>query len=156
TSEYIEKTKAEMPVMPGEWRSRLSSLGLATPQIETLLEAEVEFDRFSFLPLLEANLKDKELAQFLVNWHVNVFIPLMREGTFKAGDLQSLTLERAIYDLLKANKLSSTNAKSLFEDLVKSESLPGNIEKYAEEKGYIQVSDEGEVAKIVEKVLAEN
>ena len=34
--------------------------------------------------------------------------------------------------------------------------MPENIEKFDEEKGYMQVSDEGEITKIVQHVLAEN
>jgi aspartyl-tRNA(Asn)/glutamyl-tRNA(Gln) amidotransferase subunit B len=155
-TKYIDDIKAEMPVMPDEWRQRLSSLGLDKAQVETLLDAEIEFERLSFLPMLEDNLEKPEVAKFLANWYVNVLIPLIRDDKFKLGDSDHLKLELAIHELLKNNKLSSTNAKALFEEIASTDKLPNNVEEYAQEKGYIQVSDEGEIAKIVEKVLADN
>jgi aspartyl-tRNA(Asn)/glutamyl-tRNA(Gln) amidotransferase subunit B len=153
---YIAKIKAEMPVMPDEWRKRLSSLGVDRAQIETLLEGEVEDDAVSYLGNIEANLGTPELAKFLANWYVNVMIPLVREGKFKLGDDKHLELEEAIYNLVKSNKLSSTNAKQLFTDVALAGTLPSDLEEYATDKSYIQVSDEGEIAKIVEQVLSEN
>ena len=65
-----------------------------------------------------------------------------------------MALESAIYELSDANKLSSTNAKILFRELADLDELP-NIETYATDKGYIQVSDEGAIAAIVDEVLAD-
>lgn len=42
------------------------------------------------------------------------------------------------------------------ENLLRESEFPQDVEKYAVQKGLIQVSDEGEIAKIVEKVLGEN
>jgi len=156
TDEYIEQVRAEMPTMPSEWRERLSGLGLSQRQIETLLDAEVEFEGVSFLPLIEANLSDTDLARFIANWNVNVFIPFVREGVMKLGKADHLRAEVETYNLLKANKLSSTNAKQLFADLIASDHLPEDIEKFAEDKGYIQQSDEGAILAIVDQVLADN
>ncbi len=148
----IEKTMARMP---GEWRNKLQSLGLDSRQTETLLEAELEGD-IKYLGLIEQHLNEPELAKFLANWNVNVMIPLVREEKFKLASTDHLRLETAIYELVKAGKLSSTSAKSLFAEIAGHDTLPADIEKFATEQGYIQVSDEGEIAKIVEKVLADN
>jgi aspartyl-tRNA(Asn)/glutamyl-tRNA(Gln) amidotransferase subunit B len=153
---YIASVRAEMPVMPDEWRQRLAGLGLSRHQIETLLDAEVEFEHVSFLPLIESNMDDPELAKFIANWNVNVLIPIVREGSLKLGKEHHMRAETEIYNLIQANKLSSTNAKALFSDLVQLEKLPDTIEKFAEEKGYIQQSDEGEIIKIVDQVLTDN
>ncbi len=154
--DYIDKIKAEMPPMPDEWRERLSSLGMDKSQIETLLEGEIENEAITYLGNIELHLDDPDKAKFLANWYVNSMIPLVREGEFKLGNDKHLTLEIAIYDIIKAGKLSSTNAKQLFIELAAQETLPEDIQKYAAEKGYIQVSDEGEIAKIVEQVIADN
>ena len=52
TDEYIEEIKAEMPVMPDEWRERLGSLGLDKATVETLIEAEVEDAQVKCMPLI--------------------------------------------------------------------------------------------------------
>jgi aspartyl-tRNA(Asn)/glutamyl-tRNA(Gln) amidotransferase subunit B len=153
---YIDKIKAAMPIMPDEWRKRLASLNLNQDQIETLLEAEAESEYIRYLELIEAYLDSPETAKFLANWYVNVKIPLVREGKINLEFSIQRKLELAVYELVKANKLSSTNAKALFIELADAESLPTDIEAFATEKGYIQVSDEGEIAKIVEQVIKDN
>lgn len=153
---YVETVRAEMPVMPDEWRQRLSGLGMDKRQVEILLESEIEFEQVAFLDLIDANLNDKELAKFLANWNVNVFIPLVRDGKLKLGNDKHMALEKAIYDLLKANKLSSTNAKALFEELIGLESLPVDIAQYATDKGLVQESDEAAITAVVKQVLADN
>jgi aspartyl-tRNA(Asn)/glutamyl-tRNA(Gln) amidotransferase subunit B len=154
--QYIETIRREMPVMPDAWRQRLSGLGLDGSQINILLESELEFEQVKILSLIEASLDNKDLAKFLANWNVNVFIPLVREGKLKLGQDKHLTLETAIYDLVKANKLSSTNAKVLFEELAGQDALPDDITQYAESKGLLQESDEGAIMIIVKQIVADN
>lgn len=155
-AEYVDKIRSEMPIMPNEWRERLSKLGLNYAQIETLLEGEIENEAYSYLPNIEQHFDQPDFVKFLANWYVNVMIPLVRDDKFKLSGDAHLQLEKEIYELLSVNKLSSTNAKSLFAKVSEFGTLPENIENFATEHGFIQVSDEGEIAKIVEQVLAEN
>jgi aspartyl-tRNA(Asn)/glutamyl-tRNA(Gln) amidotransferase subunit B len=155
---FIEKIRSEMPVMPDEWRKRLKELDLNESNINTLLEAEVEDDHVSYLTLLEDNLANKDIAKFLANWYVNVHIPLQSEGKIKlelSTDI-ARTMYLAIYELSKQGKLSSTKAKELITNLLSSNELPSDIEAYAQDNGYIQVSDEAELVKVVDQVLADN
>jgi aspartyl-tRNA(Asn)/glutamyl-tRNA(Gln) amidotransferase subunit B len=156
TDDYIADVKAEMPTLPDEWRNRLSTLGLTKTQVETLLDAEIEFESVSFLPLIEANLTKPHLAKFIANWNVNVFVPLVRSGQLKLDKADHLRLEVAIYSLIDAHKLSSTSAKLLFADLIGREFLPTEIETFAAENGYIQESDEDAILAIVKRILTEN
>ncbi|HSX53334.1 MAG TPA: Asp-tRNA(Asn)/Glu-tRNA(Gln) amidotransferase subunit GatB [Patescibacteria group bacterium] len=158
TKTYIDKIAAEMPALPDDWRKRLNSLGLNTSYIDTLLQAEVEDERFSYLALIEDNLSHPEIAKHLANWFVNVEIPLRQEhkASDDMKDSQRPDMYIQIYELAKANKLSSTNAKTLLSNLLIEGIKPENIEEYAQEQGYIQVSNESEIAKIVEEVIKEN
>jgi aspartyl-tRNA(Asn)/glutamyl-tRNA(Gln) amidotransferase subunit B len=61
-----------------------------------------------------------------------------------------------IYDLNETGSLNSNRAKDLIEDILKSDAPITDIEKYASDKGYIQVSDESEITEIVRQVLADN
>lgn len=155
---YIAEVKAEMPVMPDEWRERLAGLGLDNAQTNTLLDAEVEEEAYSYLPLIEEHLGDKEFAKTLANWLVNIEIPYRRDTETHTSlkDVERSELYSAVYALVKADKLSSTNVKALILDVLGGDVLPESIEVFASEKGYIQVSDEGEIAKIVTQVIADN
>lgn len=154
--EYITTIKKAHKAMPVDWRNNLAKVGADRDSIETLLDAEADYNQLGFLELVEQNIEDKEKAIFLINWNVNNFVPLLRDESSKLGNVDYKTIETTLYDLIKAQKLSSTNAKTLFVDLVREEKLPSDIEKYAQEKGYIQVSDEATIEKIVASVLAAN
>jgi aspartyl-tRNA(Asn)/glutamyl-tRNA(Gln) amidotransferase subunit B len=155
---YIEEVRAEMPIMPEQWRERLKDFELASPQIETLIEAEVVDEQIGYLPLIEAHMDNKNLTKFLANWFVNLEIPLRREDQHlgKLNNEQRSQAYLSVFELFNSSKLSSTNLKALLSDLLKSDKLPENIEAYAEQEGYIQVSNESEIAEIVSRVIAEN
>lgn len=158
TKAFIDKVEAEMPVLPAEWRRRLQKLGMDSSFTDTLLEAEIEDEQYGYLPIIEEHLEDKGLAKQLANWFVNVEIPMRRDGM--ADDSIKDTVRSEIYldvyELIKAKKLSSTSAKGLLATLFKEGIKPENIEKYAEEQGYIQVSNVKEIEKIVKDVIASN
>jgi aspartyl-tRNA(Asn)/glutamyl-tRNA(Gln) amidotransferase subunit B len=158
TEDYINEVRAEMPVMPDEWRERLADIGIDGAQIEELLDIEVEDERYSYLPLINEFLDNPGLAKFLANWFVNVELPFRRDNQKEVSlkDGERVELYTQVYELTKADKLSSTNAKALIIDVLKENVLPEDIELFATEKGYIQVSDENEIAAIVAKVIAEN
>ena len=156
---YIARVKAEMPIMPDEWRKRLSGFVTDTSIIETLIDNEVASDQISYLPLIEEVGSDAGFVKALANWLVNIEIPLRstdkpQVGTLK--DVQRLELYQAVYVLVAENKLSSTNAKNVLLAVLALDVLPSSIEKYAQEQGYIQESDEAAIAEIVKTVLADN
>ncbi len=155
---FIEKVKGEMPVMPAEWAKRLQDLGLDPSQTDTLLEAELDDEAVSYLEPIKQSINDKTFAKQLANWFVNIEIPLRRsEGALnKEGTAMRLAFYKTVYDLSKKGMLSSTNAKILINDLLASNEFPDAVASHAEQQGFIQVSDEGEIAKIVDQVLLEN
>ncbi|MDB5164078.1 MAG: gatB [Candidatus Saccharibacteria bacterium] len=155
---WITLIEKNMPVMPAEWRQRLSGLGLDSQQISTLFDAQEETNA-DYLSLIEANLEDKERAKTYANWIVNYEIPFRRAIPGGLNDHSSRwPVYDQLYNLQVKNKLSSNSVKALMIELLKLHKvqLPVSIEKYAEEKGYIQVSDEAEIEAIVKEVIQEN
>jgi len=59
-----------------------------------------------------------------------------------------------MFDLQEAGKISSTNAKKIFTELFDKDEC--NVEDYAKSSGYIQESDEGAIAAIVDEILADS
>ena len=155
SDEEIATIQSSVPRLSSQWRKLLQQLGLNYLQIETLLDAENEYrGRIAFLDSIEKAMSDINKAKFIANWDVNMFIPILREEAFVPSEIDYSALEISIYELLEQNKLSSTNAKLLFSDLVRSDYLP-EIEQYATEKGYIQNSDEDVISMIVDEVLSD-
>lgn len=162
TDDMIQVVREEMPPMPDEWRQRLSGLGLDKPAMELLLEVELDDPGVSYLALIEEVISDKDFAKTLANWFVNVEVPLRtaEDTGFNNTALTNqgrLHVYRAVYDLQKAGKLSSTGVKSLL-SLIFTETNQqiADVEGFAKQHNLIQESDEGEIAKIVSKVLEEN
>lgn len=156
----IDSVEAAMPVMPAEWRRRLSSLGLDSAQIATLLESDVEHAEISYLALIEEVIAEKDFAKMLANWFVNLEIPLrhdeahtMNEAITNQGRLH---LYKATYDLVKGGKLSSSNAKQLLSKVLTGSEQIQDVEAFAKQHNLIQESDEGALIKVVDQVLAEN
>jgi aspartyl-tRNA(Asn)/glutamyl-tRNA(Gln) amidotransferase subunit B len=155
---FIEQVKAEMPVMPAEWAKRLAELGLDLSQTDTLLEAELDDEAVNYLELIEQSMDDKTFAKQLANWFVNIEIPMRRSDDARntEDNPKKLAFYKAVFELSKDGKLSSTNAKSLINDILAANEYPEDVASHAERQGFIQVSDEGEIAKIVAEVLSEN
>lgn len=155
TDEEISKIQANIPILPFEWRKILADLGLDYAQIETLLFAENEYKKkISLLDEVKQCYEKGEIdiAKHLANWRINMLIPILREESCKFNKNNNFKLEIDIYSLLKENKLSSTNAKILFREIIVMDELP-NVEKYAEDKGYLQVSDDSFIIDVVDDVL---
>src|SRR5690606_14242738 len=127
-------------------------------QTSTLLEAEVEEGGTHYLQIIDALSEQKDTAKSAANLMVNVEIPLRRSGKVAASmnDEERQQLYEGIIGLAKAGKLISTGSKSLLETILTSGAKPKAIEQYAEQQGFIQVSDEKEIAAIVKEVISNN
>ncbi len=150
------RVQKELPILPHEWRRRLSSLGLTQSHSETLLEADIEDEAVSYLTLIEQELKNRAYAAALANWFVNLEIPLRREGkaTSQHTNERRAELYQAVYQLVQADELSSTGAKALLSELFTSGVNPADIARFARDEGYAQVSDAAAIEAIVKEVLA--
>jgi len=163
TDELIASVQAGMPIMPDEWRARLQKLGMDEAQIATLLEGDIEDPSVRYLPLIEEVGDQPEFSKALANWFVNLELPLRHDESVKVNTTTNqarLSVYRSVFELVKANKLSSSNAKEL---LIKFFTLPTaaanghfSVEDFAKQHNLIQESDEAAIAKIVADVLAAN
>jgi len=155
---YIEAIRDSMPVMPAAWRERLMTLGLDRAQIDTILEAEVESAEVHYLPLIETSMSNEAFARQLSHWFVNIEVPLRRREQIKTGhtDTERHAFYAALFLLLEQNQMSSTNAKALITKVLQSGEYPIDVTGYADQQGFVQVSDETMVAGAVMQVLNEN
>ncbi|MCA9344698.1 Asp-tRNA(Asn)/Glu-tRNA(Gln) amidotransferase subunit GatB [Candidatus Saccharibacteria bacterium] len=156
--DYIAIIKASMPLLPGNWRESLKSIGLDATQTEILIENEVLSDEVNYLDIIKQNKADKCLTKLIANWMVNIEIPLRKETETELNNntKQRNTIYLEIAKLYNDKKLSSSNAKLLLGELLGHNNLPDSIEKYANEQGLIQVSDSKEIEALVLQVLKDN
>lgn len=155
---YISEIEKRMPVMPEMWREILNKLSISKKHVELLLETEVQNDDITYLPFIEEVISDKPKAKQLINWLINIEIPLTQSQgpPLVPQSARWALLYEPVYRLVTSGKLSSSNAKLLIEKLLRMEKLPRSVEEYSKEQDLIQVSDEGEIEKIVAEVIEQN
>jgi len=158
--DYISKIESEMPRMPDEWRDLLSRAGIDRLQSEILLDVQIEFNE-DYLNLVASEPENHKKAKTFANWIINLEVPLRRSKLEQGKNIGINAKVRAdafayVYDLTESKEVNSNQATALITDLLLLNDIPKDIKAYAEEKGYIQVSDEGEIAAIVDKVISQN
>ncbi len=159
---YIDGIKAQMPKLPQDYRAELNSIGVDAKTVEDII-AVPETARTVSRVLADAGASHARRVAFWLLQPVSdeevtpVGIPAAAEasvlevgGTFTVDSDEKLI---KLSEMVEAKKLSSTAAKEVLAELAKTGEDP---EKIAVAKNLLQVSDEGEVAKIVAQVLAEN
>jgi aspartyl-tRNA(Asn)/glutamyl-tRNA(Gln) amidotransferase subunit B len=120
-----------------------------------MIDNQADSPELQYLEFIEQNLTDKDFAKWVTNSFVNIIEPL-RIGSKKFVKLEWVDTLPVVYKLINDDKLSSSRAKDLIQDIFTLGSVPKDIEEFATGKGYIQVSDEGEITKIVDQVLKDN
>jgi aspartyl-tRNA(Asn)/glutamyl-tRNA(Gln) amidotransferase subunit B len=148
TDEQIEDYKASMPMLPNDFRNIFKEIGLTQEVIEDIIAVPETAKTLGRVYGLADASHAKRVAFWLLQpqseSEEDVVSP-ERKGT----DQQLIALSQMVAD----NKLSSTAAKEVLAELFKTGNDP---DKIAESKNLLQVSDEGAIAEIVTKVLAEN
>lgn len=162
---FVSNIESQMPKMPSEWRSILSEKGFDDQTIETILDKGADDDVY-LRRLNEYINHDPEFAKFVVKFQLND-LPALEKSILRqtstslidgAGSTRSeLSLEqyKTVYKLVKEGRLNSSKARNLIFDLM-GMTPDTDIEEHAVKHDYIQVSDKGEIEKIVAEVLAEN
>jgi aspartyl-tRNA(Asn)/glutamyl-tRNA(Gln) amidotransferase subunit B len=149
TEEYITAVAAEMPLLPNDYRDIFKNMSIDGPVIEDIIAVP----ETAKLVARVYKSDGPEHARRIAFW-------LMQPASDDISDT-SATVEAAIPDdlfvklseMVAANKLSSTAAKEVLSEMLKTS---GDPEAIATEKNLIQVSDEGAIAQIVAQVLSEN
>jgi aspartyl-tRNA(Asn)/glutamyl-tRNA(Gln) amidotransferase subunit B len=151
TDDFIAKIKAEMPELPDDYRQKFQKINIDAKVIEDIIAVPETAKLVS--RILAAS--DAEHARRVTFWMMqpqsdepeNLEVNI-GEG-LKPSEASLIKLSQMVSD----NKLSSTAAKEVLAELLKS---GGDPEEVAAAKNLLQVSDEGEIAGIVKQVLNDN
>lgn len=150
SEEDIEAATESMPEMPASIRKKLRDIGLDGSQVETLLSRE----ELVGLQLEVTEAATEEQARRVANWLTGEVQAVVSEPNYDwsqfALDSKRLIMLSAMID---NKKLSSTGAKDVLLEMMVTD---GDPEKIAESKNLLQVSDEGEIEKIVDQVITGN
>lgn len=147
---YIKKIKVSMPDMPDVLRDKLAHLKLDVSVIETLVDA-MPAGRFILTLLDEAAPEDMKR---IANWLASDVQALVSEEkvAWETAHLDATSFIQ-LSNMVATDEISSTGAKSVLATLVEHGGNPLTI---AKERDLLQVSDEGEIEKIVAHVIEAN
>ena len=149
TQERLEKINAEMPEFADQKAKRFMEEYKLNDKEATTLSSEQELAEY-----YEEIIKITNDARMSANWVLTEVLRVLKEKNIEIEQF-SITAENIgkLINLIKSNVISSKIAKEIFEILLVEDKDPEIIVK---EKGLVQITDNSEIEKIVEQVLAEN
>jgi aspartyl-tRNA(Asn)/glutamyl-tRNA(Gln) amidotransferase subunit B len=148
TDEYIAQIKAEMPKLPDNYRRIFAEIGLDAKVAEDIIAVTETAIRVARVYEIADASHAKRVAFWLLQPQ-NDDEQTTEETETKASDEQLIALSQMVAD----NKLSSTAAKDVLAELLRTGQ---DAEVIAKTKNLLQVSNEGEIIKIVDQVLSDN
>ena len=145
--QYIADIKAEMPELPDDYRQKFGALDMEPAVIADIIAVPET-----------AKLVSRILEQSTAEHARRVAFWMMQPASDEIDEKETATAVSdehliKLSQLVADNKLSSTAAKEVLQSLLQKDDDP---EAIAQAKNLLQVSDEGEIAKIVTQVLADN
>lgn len=134
---FVQSVAEEMPLLPDAIRKRLQSIAVDEKVVEDVLDREPQ-DVLRMLEVLDVH--GAVAARRAVFWLLETgWIDVRRDGVLS--------------DMIDSGEISTSAAKTIRETMADSVEMPLDI---ARRMGLLQVSDEGEMAKIVDTVLHEH
>jgi aspartyl-tRNA(Asn)/glutamyl-tRNA(Gln) amidotransferase subunit B len=144
---YIESVKADMPALPDDYRKTLADMGIDPKTASDIVAVPDTAMSVSRVYGAAGASHAKRVAFWLLRPQSDEL-----ENADAKVDISIPKLIK-ISQMVEDNKLSSTAAKTVFDEMLISGNDP---ELIANEKNLIQESDESAIIAIVDKVLAEN
>ena len=149
TESRLSNVKDEMPEFADEKAKRFINEYKLNEMEAATLSSEQELAEY-----YEEVVKVSDDARLAANWVLTEILRVLKEKNISIEEF-SVEPENIgkLIKLIKADTISSKIAKDVFEILLSENKDPEIIVK---EKGLVQITDNGEIEKIVEQVLAEN
>ncbi len=149
SEEYIKNIEDNLPELPEVRKARyISDLKLPEYDAGIITSSKALSDFFE-----EAS-KECNNPKAVSNWIMTDIIRIAREMDIDYSDLP-FTAKRfaSLIKLIDSGAISNTIGKKVFEDMLESNKDPEEIVK---EKGLLQISDEGAIKEVVDRVVAAN
>ncbi len=153
---WVEELRASLPELPDARRARyMREYGLSAQDANTLTEDKVLGDYFEQVVAVSTTQNRAARAKAAANLTLNDVARLLKAHFVSISEnLLTPAASANLLDLLDANRITGKQAKDIVEEAFLSGKMP---EAIVEEKG-IQppISDEGELIRIIEEVIASN
>lgn len=146
--EWVEKIKATMPELPAAKRERLKSLGLSEYDAGIITSSKAIADYF------DQALASHDDAKSLANWVMGDLSGILKANSCSFEDSPISPGQLAnLLNLIQKGEISGKIAKTVLEEIYNTGKDPATIIK---EKGLVQISDEGQLEKVITEVIGSN
>ena len=144
----IEEIKSELPELPDDKKERFQKEYSLSPYDSNILVSEIEIADF-----FEAVTKGRD-PKIAANWITGEFFAAMNKLGFNIVD-SPITIDNLskLIKLIEENVISTRIAKDVFEIMLVNNEDP---EEIVEREGLKQVSDSGELEKIIDNIIINN
>ncbi len=149
TGEMVDSLKSELPELPTDRMGRfIEQYGLPEYDADVLTATKPLADYYESVV---AAIPDAKLVS---NWIMTELLGSLNERGISIKECP-IAPEKfgQLLDLLKSDTINARSAKEVFKEMFETGKSPSDIIK---EKDLVQVSDEGELLSIIEKVIADN
>ena len=149
SEEYIQNIQDNLPELPEVRKARyMEELKLPEYDAGIITSSKALSDFFE-----EAS-KECQNPKAVSNWIMTDIIRIAREMDIDYSDLPfSATNFAKLIKLIDSGTISNSIGKKVFEDMIESGKEPEEIVK---EKGLMQISDEGAIKEVVDRIVAAN
>jgi aspartyl-tRNA(Asn)/glutamyl-tRNA(Gln) amidotransferase subunit B len=149
TPEMRERVRGALPELPAATRARLVSLGASESDARTLVEAGLAGHASAAIESLE-HAKPRDV----VNWEIGDVLAYLNETGLSIEVLPLAPDALAeLADLVADGTLSRNLAKEVLDECLKEPKRPKQV---VGERGLAQVSDEGELATVIDDIITAN
>ena len=149
SKKYIEDIRKNLPELPESRKERyINEIGLSLKDANAITSSKALSDMF------EAAGKKCKNYKSVCNWLNSDVARILNEEELEPEEIPFSADQLAeMVSLIDKGTISSAIGKKILEELFDNPRSPKDIIK---EKGWIQISDEGEIKKVVMQVLEEN
>ena len=146
--EWIESIKKNIPELPDEKKARfVKEYSLSNYDAEVIVSDKTTSEYY------EAVVKGRA-PKLVTTWVTGELFSVLNKKNISIQDSPvSAHMMGELLDNIESGKISNRLAKDIFEDMCETGKNPNLI---IEEKGLSQISDEGEIEKLVDEVLNSN
>jgi aspartyl-tRNA(Asn)/glutamyl-tRNA(Gln) amidotransferase subunit B len=149
SNDRVEDIRLTLPELPEMKRERYTSeLGLNPYDAEVLTAARELAEYFEACVLIHPQ------AKSVANWVMGEVTRALNEESLSIKDAPVTPAQLAeLLKLVESGTISGKIAKTVFDEMWKTGKEPARI---VEEKGLVQVSDTGEIEKVIDAIMAAN
>ena len=153
SKEEIGKIKSSIPELPDELKNKFIETYKLSNYDASVLTAEKQTSDY-FNETINSDSELKNHAKIVVNWITSELFSLLNKNN---QDLNNSPVSPEnlgqLIKLISTNEISGKIAKDVLDDMFSSGKT---ARKIVDEKGLQQVTDQDEIAKVIDEVIAEN